>query len=73
MLNTNLYLNVGFFRFICFFELNNCLALSFYRQIMPNIGEALPSLKTLALTNNNLCELDDIDPLSTCPKLEYLT
>ncbi|KAM3720004.1 putative U2 small nuclear ribonucleoprotein A' [Dirofilaria immitis] len=43
------------------------------QQIMPNIGEALPSLKTLALTNNNLCELGDIDPLSTCPKLEYLT
>ncbi|CAG9532754.1 unnamed protein product [Cercopithifilaria johnstoni] len=43
------------------------------QQIMPNIGEALPSLKTLALTNNNLCELDDIDPLATCPKLEYLT
>uniref|UniRef100_A0A183CWJ4 Probable U2 small nuclear ribonucleoprotein A' n=1 Tax=Gongylonema pulchrum TaxID=637853 RepID=A0A183CWJ4_9BILA len=43
------------------------------QQIMPNIGEVLPSLKTLALTNNNLCELGDIDPLSTCPKLEYLT
>uniref|UniRef100_A0A0R3RWD0 Probable U2 small nuclear ribonucleoprotein A' n=1 Tax=Elaeophora elaphi TaxID=1147741 RepID=A0A0R3RWD0_9BILA len=43
------------------------------QQIMPNIGEALPSLKTLALTNNNLCELGDIDPLATCPKLEYLT
>ncbi|VDO46765.1 unnamed protein product [Onchocerca flexuosa] len=43
------------------------------QQIMPNIGEVLPSLKTLALTNNNLCELGDIDPLVTCKKLEYLT
>ncbi|EFO22564.2 U2 small nuclear ribonucleoprotein A [Loa loa] len=43
------------------------------QQIMPNIGEVLPSLKTLALTNNNLCELGDIDPLASCPKLEYLT
>ncbi|VDM98341.1 unnamed protein product [Thelazia callipaeda] len=43
------------------------------QQIMPNIGEVLPSLRTLALTNNNLCELGDIDPLSTCKKLEYLT
>ncbi|VDK49715.1 unnamed protein product [Anisakis simplex] len=43
------------------------------QQIMPNIGEVLPSLRTLALTNNNLCELGDIDPLGTCKKLEYLT
>ncbi|VIO92964.1 U2 small nuclear ribonucleoprotein A, putative [Brugia malayi] len=43
------------------------------QHIMPNIGEVLPSLKTLALTNNNLCELGDIDPLATCSKLEYLT
>uniref|UniRef100_A0A915Q5Z4 Probable U2 small nuclear ribonucleoprotein A' n=1 Tax=Setaria digitata TaxID=48799 RepID=A0A915Q5Z4_9BILA len=43
------------------------------QEIMPNIGEVLPSLKTLALTNNNLCELGDIDPLATCQKLEYLT
>ncbi|KHN87298.1 putative U2 small nuclear ribonucleoprotein A' [Toxocara canis] len=43
------------------------------QQIMPNLGEVLPSLRTLALTNNNLCELGDIDPLGTCQKLEYLT
>lgn len=43
------------------------------QQIMPNISEVLPSLKTLALTNNNLCELGDIDPLASCSKLEYLT
>uniref|UniRef100_A0A0N5ALQ0 Probable U2 small nuclear ribonucleoprotein A' n=1 Tax=Syphacia muris TaxID=451379 RepID=A0A0N5ALQ0_9BILA len=52
------------FRFIC---------LTVSIQIMPNLGEVLPSLRTLALTNNNLCELGDIDPLSTCKKLEYLT
>ncbi|KAK0393622.1 hypothetical protein QR680_000314 [Steinernema hermaphroditum] len=43
------------------------------QQIDPEIGASLPILKTLALTNNNLCELGDIDPLATCPKLEYLT
>ncbi|MFH4978543.1 hypothetical protein AB6A40_005252 [Gnathostoma spinigerum] len=43
------------------------------QHIMSNIGEVLPSLKTLALTNNNLCELGDLDPLATCKKLEYLT
>lgn len=53
----------------------SCLLLHNNRvqQIMPNLGEVLPSLRTLALTNNNLCELGDIDPLSTCKKLEYLT
>lgn len=40
---------------------------------MSNIGEVLPSLRTLALTNNNLSELGDIDPLGKCEKLEYLT
>ncbi|TKR87665.1 hypothetical protein L596_012029 [Steinernema carpocapsae] len=43
------------------------------QQIESTIGESLPNLKTLALTNNNLCELGDIDALSTCEKLEYLT
>lgn len=33
----------------------------------------LPNLKTLALTNNNICELGDIEPLSECKKLEYVT
>ncbi|VDD87999.1 unnamed protein product [Enterobius vermicularis] len=53
----------------------SCLLLHNNRvqQIMPNLGGVLPSLRTLALTNNNLCELGDIDPLATCKKLEYLT
>uniref|UniRef100_A0A914RTN7 U2 small nuclear ribonucleoprotein A n=1 Tax=Parascaris equorum TaxID=6256 RepID=A0A914RTN7_PAREQ len=43
--------------------------------VLENLGvtRVLPSLRTLALTNNNLCELGDIDPLATCKKLEYLT
>ncbi|KAE9550485.1 hypothetical protein FO519_006304 [Halicephalobus sp. NKZ332] len=38
-----------------------------------NIGEQLPNLKTLILTNNNLQELGDIDSLSSCERLEYLS
>ncbi|GMT15303.1 hypothetical protein PFISCL1PPCAC_6600 [Pristionchus fissidentatus] len=41
--------------------------------VASNLGESLPKLRTLALTNNNLCELGDIDGLVTCEKLEYLT
>lgn len=41
--------------------------------IAPDIATKLPNLKTLALTNNNLCELGDIEPLSECKKLEYVT
>jgi len=43
------------------------------QQIQKDIGEKLPHLKTLALTNNNISELGDIAPLSNCPKLEYLS
>ncbi|RCN50802.1 leucine Rich repeat-containing domain protein [Ancylostoma caninum] len=41
--------------------------------IQPDIGEKLPNLKILALTNNNITELGDIDPLANCKKLEYIT
>ncbi|CAB3405391.1 unnamed protein product [Caenorhabditis bovis] len=41
--------------------------------IAPDIGAKLPNLKTLVLTNNNICELGDIDPLANCEKLEYVT
>ncbi|CAI2336272.1 unnamed protein product [Caenorhabditis sp. 36 PRJEB53466] len=41
--------------------------------IAPDIGTKLPNLKTLALTNNNLCELGDIEPLAECKKLEYVS
>lgn len=43
------------------------------QQIDKHIGEQLPNLKTLALTNNNVSEFGDIDPLAGCLKLEYLT
>jgi len=43
------------------------------QQIQINVGEQLRGLKTLVLTNNNLCELGDLDPLATCTKLEYLS
>uniref|UniRef100_A0A1I7TYZ2 Probable U2 small nuclear ribonucleoprotein A' n=1 Tax=Caenorhabditis tropicalis TaxID=1561998 RepID=A0A1I7TYZ2_9PELO len=41
--------------------------------IASDIASKLPNLKTLALTNNNLCELGDIEPLSECKKLEFVT
>ncbi|KAK5972768.1 Small nuclear ribonucleoprotein polypeptide A' [Trichostrongylus colubriformis] len=41
--------------------------------IQPDIAEKLPNLKILALTNNNITELGDIDPLANCKKLEYIT
>ncbi|GMT15251.1 hypothetical protein PFISCL1PPCAC_6548, partial [Pristionchus fissidentatus] len=41
--------------------------------VASNLGESLLKLRTLALTNNNLCELGDIDGLVTYEKLEYLT
>ncbi|KAH7718032.1 U2 small nuclear ribonucleoprotein A [Aphelenchoides avenae] len=43
------------------------------QSIQKDIGEHVPNLKTLALTNNNLAELSDIDALAGCKKLEYLT
>ncbi|XP_052482789.1 U2 small nuclear ribonucleoprotein A'-like isoform X1 [Gossypium raimondii] len=41
-------------------------------RINPNIGEFLPSLHTLVLTNNRLVNLVKIDPLSSLPKLNFL-
>jgi len=40
--------------------------------IAKDIGENLPKLSTLVLTNNNLSELGDIDSLAHLPRLEYL-
>ena len=37
-----------------------------------HIGECLPNLEWLILTNNNLKEVGDIDCLTKCPKLECL-
>ncbi|KAG4121315.1 hypothetical protein ERO13_D11G198700v2 [Gossypium hirsutum] len=42
-------------------------------RINPNIGEFLPSLHTLVLTNNRLVNLVKIDPLSSLPKLQFLS
>uniref|UniRef100_A0A915CLL1 Probable U2 small nuclear ribonucleoprotein A' n=1 Tax=Ditylenchus dipsaci TaxID=166011 RepID=A0A915CLL1_9BILA len=43
------------------------------QQIDKKIGEQIPHLKTLVLTNNNIAELGDIDSLASCQKLEYLS
>ncbi|KAL0694545.1 hypothetical protein Bca4012_061725 [Brassica carinata] len=42
-------------------------------RINPNIGEFLPKLHTLVLTNNRLVNLVEIDPLASVPKLQYLS
>eukprot|EP00262_Sarcandra_glabra_P014305 TRINITY_DN4162_c0_g1_i1.p1 TRINITY_DN4162_c0_g1~~TRINITY_DN4162_c0_g1_i1.p1 ORF type:complete len:286 (-),score=64.51 TRINITY_DN4162_c0_g1_i1:362-1219(-) len=42
-------------------------------RINPNIGEYLPKLHTLVLTNNRLVNLVEIDPLSSLPKLQNLS
>ncbi|XP_010548874.1 PREDICTED: U2 small nuclear ribonucleoprotein A' [Tarenaya hassleriana] len=42
-------------------------------RINPNIGEFLPKLHTLILTNNRLVNLIEIDPLASIPKLQYLS
>ncbi|XP_031400076.1 U2 small nuclear ribonucleoprotein A' [Punica granatum] len=42
-------------------------------RINPNIGELLPKLHTLILTNNRLVNLVEIDPLASLSKLQYLS
>jgi len=42
-------------------------------RINPNLGEFLPKLHTLVLTNNRLTNLAEIDPLASLPKLQYLS
>lgn len=42
-------------------------------RINPNIGEFLPNLHTLILTNNRLVNLAEIDPLASFPKLQFLS
>ncbi|XP_056175955.1 U2 small nuclear ribonucleoprotein A' isoform X2 [Syzygium oleosum] len=42
-------------------------------RINPNIGEFLPKLHTLVLTNNRLVNLVEIDPLTSLPRLQYLS
>ncbi|XP_071703026.1 U2 small nuclear ribonucleoprotein A' isoform X2 [Rutidosis leptorrhynchoides] len=42
-------------------------------RINPNIGEFLPKLHSLVLTNNRLVNLVEIDPLASLSKLQYLS
>ncbi|RIA93871.1 leucine-rich repeat-domain-containing protein [Glomus cerebriforme] len=42
-------------------------------RIDPQIFEVLPNLTTLVLTNNNISELSDLDPLSGCHRLQYIS
>ncbi|GKV35088.1 hypothetical protein SLEP1_g43401 [Rubroshorea leprosula] len=42
-------------------------------RINPNIGEFLPKLHSLVLTNNRLVNLVEIDPLVSLPKLQFLS
>lgn len=42
-------------------------------RINPSIGEFLPKLHSLVLTNNRLLNLAEIDPLASFPKLQFLS
>lgn len=42
-------------------------------RIAPNLEEQLPQLQWLVLSNNRLNNLQDLDPLWTLPKLQYLS
>ncbi|CAG8478435.1 21088_t:CDS:2 [Rhizophagus irregularis] len=42
-------------------------------RIDPQIFEFLPNLTTLVLTNNNVSELSDLEPLSGCYRLQYIS
>ncbi|KFO83304.1 U2 small nuclear ribonucleoprotein A', partial [Buceros rhinoceros silvestris] len=42
-------------------------------RIGENLEQALPSLTELVLTNNNIAELGELDPLSTIKTLTYLS
>lgn len=42
-------------------------------RINPNVGEFLPKLHSLVLTNNRLVNLVEIDPLASLTKLQFLS
>lgn len=42
-------------------------------RIGDNLGEVVPNLNTLILTNNGIHELGDLDPLASFTKLEHLS
>lgn len=41
--------------------------------IQPSLAKSLPSLRTLVLTQNNLAELADLDPLQGFEKLTHVS
>lgn len=45
----------------------------FFRRIGENLEHYIPNLESVILTNNNISELGDLDPLSTLPKLRTLS
>jgi len=57
-----------FIRLHCLFFNNNHIS-----KIAPNLGESLPNLDTLTLTNNRLVALPDLDPLASFPSLKTLS
>eukprot|EP00794_Sanderia_malayensis_P008056 gene8056-8919_t len=42
-------------------------------RIQQNLEQSLPNLETLVLTNNNITELTDLEPLATVKSLRYLS
>lgn len=44
-----------------------------FRRIAEGLGEVIPNLETLVLTNNHIQEIGDLDPLAEFPKLTYLS
>lgn len=47
--------------------------INYFRRIAEGLGEVIPNLETLILTNNHIQELGDLDPLAELPKLTYLS
>eukprot|EP00043_Microstomoeca_roanoka_P001372 m.32315 g.32315 ORF g.32315 m.32315 type:complete len:247 (-) comp10778_c0_seq1:165-905(-) len=42
-------------------------------HVAPKLSESLPNLEAVVLTNNNLSELADLEPLLACKKINHLT
>lgn len=42
-------------------------------QIQPTLARSIPNLHTLVLTQNQIAELADLDPLGSFAKLTHLT
>lgn len=43
------------------------------QNISPSIHLSVPNLQTLVLTNNNICELGDLEPLKEVKHLKYIS